>query len=424
MGRPVRVALRPQVHPPWSSQAPQLAVMALCTACGSTAPLPPDLIPPAEPAASTPSPEPELPPLGQAPGWRREARSPEPETAPDPSTQRYLDACGVGEAPLHRVAARVAEGMLRGDEEPEMAQVTFTLRSQGSPHVWPRVWTLAGSEVDPADATERITRWARASKPEHPLRCGVARVSSHDRQVIALVAVEALADLVSPVPLQPQVGSWISLHAKLLVPAQASKLVLLPPTGAPREVPTNQAAGSARASFQADAKGRWVAQLLVTTSSGPRPLLEVELYAGEPPPSGPDTTPAPGEGAGTGSPEERLFAWVNAARAAHDLPALRSNPTLAELARAHAREMQKAGRLAHDVGQGNPADRIEAARLSPKISGENVARARTLERAHRALWRSPSHRGNLLHPRFTEVGVGVVQDPEGNHWVAELFASF
>ncbi len=401
-----------------------MVLSVLVAACAGKAPLPPDWIEPSAPPAATPEPDAELAPLGQGLKWRREARSPEPEPAPDPSAQRYLDACGVGEAPLHRVAARVAEGMLRGDEEPEMAQVTFTLRSQGSPHVWPRVWTLAGPQVDPADAASRIERWAQASEAERPLRCGVAQVMSADRQVIAVVAVEALADLVSPVPLQPQVGSWVSLHAKLHVPAQAAKLVLLPPTGAPREVPTNQTADSARASFQADAQGRWVAQLLVTTSSGPRPLLEVELYAGEPPPSGPDTTPAPGEGDGTGSVEERLFAWVNAARAAHGLPGLRPSPALAELARDHARAMQAAGRLAHDVGQGNPSERIEAARLSPKISGENVARARTLERAHRALWRSPSHRGNLLHPRFSELGVGVVQDAEGSYWVAELFAAF
>ena len=57
------------------------------------------------------------------------------------------------------------------------------------------------------------------------------------------------------------------------------------------------------------------------------------------------------------------------------------------------------------------------------ITGENVARADTLLRAHRALWGSPSHRGNLLHPRFKQVGIGIAQSPEGTIWVCQVFGT-
>ena len=43
--------------------------------------------------------------------------------------------------------------------------------------------------------------------------------------------------------------------------------------------------------------------------------------------------------------------------------------------------------------------------------------------AHRALWASPSHRDNMLQPRFDRVGVGVCTDPDGSVWVTEAFAT-
>jgi uncharacterized protein YkwD len=42
--------------------------------------------------------------------------------------------------------------------------------------------------------------------------------------------------------------------------------------------------------------------------------------------------------------------------------------------------------------------------------------------AHRALWASPSHRGNLLLDQFTRVGVAVVRAPDGMVWVTEMFS--
>jgi uncharacterized protein YkwD len=56
--------------------------------------------------------------------------------------------------------------------------------------------------------------------------------------------------------------------------------------------------------------------------------------------------------------------------------------------------------------------------------GENVAHALTLERAHRVLWASPSHRGNLLDRRFRDLGVGVARDSDGSVWVCQLFGGF
>jgi hypothetical protein len=53
-----------------------------------------------------------------------------------------------------------------------------------------------------------------------------------------------------------------------------------------------------------------------------------------------------------------------------------------------------------------------------------VASAATPEGAHRALWASPSHRGNLLDRGYERAGVAVVRDSSGRVWVTQLFAGY
>ena len=102
--------------------------------------------------------------------------------------------------------------------------------------------------------------------------------------------------------------------------------------------------------------------------------------------------------------------------------ALVRDPELDALARAHAEAMREAGVVAHDSGSGDLATRFEEAGLVATTVGENVARARTLALAHRALHASPSHRMNLLHPRYTHAGFGVARDAAGGVFVCEVFA--
>jgi uncharacterized protein YkwD len=82
----------------------------------------------------------------------------------------------------------------------------------------------------------------------------------------------------------------------------------------------------------------------------------------------------------------------------------------------------KARLLGHDVGDGDPGARVAAAGGTWKILGENVAKAKTDRSANRALYASPSHRINMLEPRFKKVGIGVAVDAKtGELWVTQLF---
>jgi uncharacterized protein YkwD len=150
------------------------------------------------------------------------------------------------------------------------------------------------------------------------------------------------------------------------------------------------------------------------------------VFVDSDPPLGFSASAVPGESAASADvpAPAALLQMLNAARQGERLAPLRAHPELQKVAQAHAQAMLDAARVAHDLGTGDPAERVSERGLVLSITGENVARADTLVRAHRALWASPSHRGNMLHSRFTHAGIGVAVDPDGGHWVCEVFGAF
>jgi uncharacterized protein YkwD len=178
------------------------------------------------------------------------------------------------------------------------------------------------------------------------------------------------------------------------------------------------------ATFAADSAGSWLIQVLATAASGPRPVAEAIVNVDTDPPVRFQGTPAPGEAAGAGTTDDRdaLGRMIDAARATERLAPLRRDARLDAVAQAHADAMLAARRVGHDVGDGDPASRVEAAGVVARVAGENVAHAATLPRAHRSLWSSPSHRGNLLFDGFDAVGIGLARDQDGSVWVCEVFA--
>ena len=243
-------------------------------------------------------------------------------------------------------------------------------------------------------------------------------------EAVAVVVVDALADL-EPVPSTARSGQWIPFSAHLLVPASAAKLVVLGPIGSPRTVPTTLHEGHVEATFSVDRRGPWTAQLVATVAAGPRPVLEAEIFVDMEPPAAYAEWPAPGEEAGSDAAEPSgLVTMINAARREEALPRLRSSRAMDGIAAQHAARMRDRHLLAHDAGDGGPIERLRLSGLEPLNAGENVAHALGLRRGHRALWMSPSHRGNILDARFDTVGVGVAQDSDGSVWICEIFGDF
>jgi uncharacterized protein YkwD len=347
-----------------------------------------------------------------------------------------LAACGPGDAGLGRTAQAIAERKLRGSPIPDADAIAALQRAAGEPHPWARAWAATGTALDAPALLDSLQRWVTARDPSvrdprspsgplsssmrDPLRrCGTAEARSPSgARALVVVVADALADLTA-IPTRARVGQWLTVEARMHVPATGGRVIVLGPDGSPHAVPTSFEGGMLRARFGAQ-PGETTVQVVADVAGGPRPVLEATVFTDTPP--APEAAAAPGEDAAAGAgDEEHLAAMIAAARAWTGLPSLARDPRLDGVARAHAARMLATHRLSHDLGDGDPMDRMRSAGVDAREAGENVAHAATLELAHRATWLSPSHRANLLG-RFARVGVAVVRDTTGDAWIVEELA--
>jgi uncharacterized protein YkwD len=120
--------------------------------------------------------------------------------------------------------------------------------------------------------------------------------------------------------------------------------------------------------------------------------------------------------------EARMLEMVNAERAAQGIPPLAADPELAEVARAHSRDMFARGYFSHVNPDGQePFDRMRQANVRFLAAGENLALAQTLPSAHQGLMNSPGHRANILRPQFGRVGIGVLDGGRYGLMVTQKF---
>ena len=105
---------------------------------------------------------------------------------------------------------------------------------------------------------------------------------------------------------------------------------------------------------------------------------------------------------------------------------LQWNERLAAVARAHSLDMLNQGYFAHEDGQGrNVANRVEATGMAWQSVGENIAIYNSIASAEAAFMNEPrftrNHRANILNASFKEVGIGIVQAPNGSLYITQNF---
>lgn len=107
---------------------------------------------------------------------------------------------------------------------------------------------------------------------------------------------------------------------------------------------------------------------------------------------------------------QKVFDLTNAERQKQQLPPLRYNSLLEKSAIAKAKDMFANGYWAHNSPQGLvPWDFFDGVGYQFSVAGENLARDfQATETMMRAWMNSPSHRSNIIHSRYQEIGVGVV----------------
>jgi uncharacterized protein YkwD len=319
---------------------------------------------------------------------------------------------------LARIALRIARGQTGIDSE----DVAQAIREMGAPYVWPHAWSLSAPSLDIPGVEARLEKWLASFAEPGQRRCGFAIARTEQGIRAAAVAVDAQADL-SPLPRRVLQNSWLDFSARILVPASAAKLVVAAPDGAAYRVPTALDRTRARARVHTDRAGAWRLSLVLDGPTGPRPVLEADVLVGNVEGDGPGHDRPPGEPPRDEvDPASSLSQMVTAARESVAVAPLAHDRTLDRIAGEHAARMMRAARLGHDVGDGDPRERVGRSGLRAREVGENVAHAADAASAHRALWHSPSHRENILGSRFDHVGIGVRRDGDGSLWVTEIFA--
>jgi len=347
----------------------------------------------------------------------------------------HCGGAGVADAGLFAVARHVVAEKVAGRPALDEDALAASQRAAGEPHPWARAFIATSRNA--AATTRRLDGWLTAStssstatsvarRAEGVRRCGVAHDTMRDgSEIVAIVVVEALADL-APLTLRAHAGQWLTVDARLLVEAAGARVVVVGPGGAPRGVPASYDARAhrVRARFAPDRPGAFTVQVLAEVDGGPRPVLEARVFADVEPSSAPAAA-APGEDvAPAATNEATLLRMIDAARAVQGAVPLARDRALDAVALAHARAMLDARTLGHDVGDGDPAQRVQNANIPTRVTGENVAHAESVALAHRAFWSSPSHRANVVRADFDRAGLAVLPDPhEGGVWVVELFTA-
>jgi len=112
--------------------------------------------------------------------------------------------------------------------------------------------------------------------------------------------------------------------------------------------------------------------------------------------------------------ELALFDVANRERAERSLPALQWDESLAAAARKHANRMAFYNVIEHQLsGEPDLKERLTEAGARFSMIAENIAFGRNSQTIHTGWMNSPGHRGNILNPNLTAVGIAAVQGSGG-----------
>jgi uncharacterized protein YkwD len=121
--------------------------------------------------------------------------------------------------------------------------------------------------------------------------------------------------------------------------------------------------------------------------------------------------------------EEKMTQLVNTEREVRGLRPLEHIPILSEAARKHSQTMFDLDNVSHDADGSHMEERIKEVIEGACRFGENITKHYTIEYALSDLMGSPGHRGNLLDPGFTGIGIGIARGKGGLLYITQDFFS-
>jgi uncharacterized protein YkwD len=349
------------------------------------------------------------------------ARAAAREGLPPPARDARLDA--------------VADDLARGSPDGEtyaLPLVSFLLGHYGVVEPTPNLSFVRGANGTDAE----LVAYFRPQLPQLLRRGAWRRVGVGVRRVgvettMVLLLGEQHLEL-RPVPRRlPSRGS-ARIATRLLDGFTSPQLLVTAPDGTVDRLFAMQTGGWYAGRFKcSEGDGPYQVEISGNGARGPAVLALFSIHCGAPPPAGvPLSALAPTQAQAPDAAERELYQLVNRDRAAAGLWPVRRDARLEEIARAHSREMASTGQVGHVLERtGNVSDRMARARLRAAIVAENLALAYSARQAESGLMASPGHRANIMDPRFTHLGIGVVAGPpaEGSRsvqlYVTQVFAA-
>ncbi|HVR01478.1 MAG TPA: CAP domain-containing protein, partial [Polyangia bacterium] len=299
---------------------------------------------------------------------------------------------------------------LRGDDLPALEVVDFLLTHYGiaepSPHLLLSRAT-AGADREVREQAGKEIATVYKSDPVTRVGIGIDRTGG---LMYVVVGLQESHLALEPVPRHLARGASAPIGGKLVGRYRAARVVVTSPDGKVAEQPPSSRAGQVEGTLACLGDGKYQVEVTAEDKSGTAVLANFPVYCGVEPPA-----IAP-RGAGTRqvkvsaeAAERELLALVNRDRAAAGLGAVTWDARLATIARAHSRDMAEHDFVGHvSPRSGTALDRVHKGGLAPDLVLENVGRAYSAQEVESGFMASPGHRANVVEPRATKLGVGVV----------------
>ncbi len=330
-------------------------------------------------------------------GWGRPARSPTLDGVAAELAARL--AGPVGEAPP--VGGRAHLDFLLAEAGVTDAQIeALTVRHRDAGGFEARLPGLLG----------------RLDRRHPPTHLGLATRAADGALTSTVLLVHRGATLDAPLPQRAPPDTTLAVRGALRRGYFAPRVLVAPPRGPVRELPARTPTRRLDATVALDAgPGIYGVEIVADSEAGPVVLHNARIYVGVGPPALPVVRlrPAPGDAA----PAAALADLIARHRATLGLPPLIWHPALADIAREHARDLARAGTLAHTLPDtGTLVTRVRARGLRARWVAENLAVADDAGAALAAFLHSPGHARNLALPGLSHLGIGV----EGRYYVVAL----
>jgi len=300
---------------------------------------------------------------------------------------------------------------VRAGELPAQDVVEFLLAHYGlvepSPHILRSGVSSAGEAQLPAHVRPEITEILRTADIRR-VGIGIDRSGDMTRVVFGLQAKKI--ELLQAIPRQVPSGGQVSIQARIAAGFANPEVVVTAPDGTVREQKPTVRKGVIHDVVRCLTAGRHQVEITASGKGGSDVLANFPLYCGVAPPA---VAPrAAGVRAVTVTAEEaekQMLALINNDRKRAGVGPVVLDDRLTAIARAHTRDMVDHDFVAHvSPRAGSPGDRLRRAGLAPTFASENVGRAYTAEEAEQGFMSSPGHRANIVDPRPTRVGIGIV----------------